>query len=458
MKRLLVIGGGLAGLSAAWEAKRAGVQVRVLEATGQIGGVVQSHRVDGYLTEDGPNSLMASSPEFRKLLSELDLENEIVEAAPAAKERFVVRDGKLVSVPMSPGQLLTTPLLSPLAKLRLLGEPLAKKRSAMATGEESLAEFARRRFGAEAFSYGLEPFVAGIFAGNPDKLAVRHAFPRMQKMEAEGSLLRAGWRALRKQKQTGPRRLISFHDGIATLPRAFAEKLSSAIEFQAKLQSLECHSTGEWQASWQTPTGEMQENFDGVVLAVPAHQLNKLPLPVALAAELAPLAKIEYPPVSAVYLGYPRHAVAHALNGFGALVPRVENFSILGILFNSTLFPGRAPAGQVLLTVFVGGARQPDIAVLPDAELVAKVSQDLTQLLGVSGQPGYQRVTRWPQAIPQYDLEHGAMLAAIELAEKSWPGLRLAGSYRGGVSVPQCLETGRAAARQALNLSPNAEG
>jgi oxygen-dependent protoporphyrinogen oxidase len=458
MKHLLVIGGGLAGLSAAWEAKRAGAQVRVLESAAHPGGVVQSHREAGYLTEDGPNTLMASSPDFQKLLADLGLESEIVEAAPAAKERFVVRDGKLVSVPMSPGQFLTSPLLSPLAKLRVLGEPMAKKRPEETAGEESLAEFARRRFGAEAFTYGLEPFVAGIFAGDPDKLAVRYAFPRMQKMEAEGSLLGAGWRALRKQRQNGLRRLISFHDGIGTLPRALAAKLTEDLVCNARLLSLQHDSTDAWQAKWQTATGEQQQTFDAVVLAVPAHRLASLPLPAAIATQLAPLAQIEYPPVSAVFLGYPRHAVAHPLDGFGALVPRVEQFSILGVLFNSTLFPGRAPIGQVLLTVFVGGARQPEIALLPEAELAAKVTADIGRLLGITGKPGYQRITRWPKAIPQYNLEHGAMLAVIDTAEKTWPGLVLAGSYRGGVSVPQCLETGRAAARRALNLSPNAEG
>ncbi len=457
MKRLLVIGGGLAGLSAAWEAKRAGAQVRVLEATSQPGGVVQSHRDQGYLTEDGPNTLLASNPEFLKLLTKLGLENEIIEAAPAARERFVVRHGKLVPVPMSPGQFLTSPLLSPLAKFRLLGEPLAKARPD-AAGEESLAAFARRRFGAEAFTYGLEPFVAGIFAGDPDKLSVRHAFPRLHKMEKEGSILRAGLRAMRKQSSQGPRRLISFHDGIGALPRALATQLGSLVDYQAQLTSLEYSTTRGWVARWQCAGTAQQDTFDSVVLAIPAHGLAGLPLPPALNKQLGALEKIKYPPVTAVILAYPRHAVAHPLDGFGALVPRVENFSILGVLFSSTLFPGRAPAGHVLLTTFVGGARQPELATLPDHVLVAKVAADLERLLGISAAPVYQHLTRWPRAIPQYGLDHGDMLAAISSAEKNWPGLALAGSYRGGVSVPQCLETGRAAARQALNLSPNAEG
>jgi oxygen-dependent protoporphyrinogen oxidase len=190
------------------------------------------------------------------------------------------------------------------------------------------------------------------------------------------------------------------------------------------------------------------------VLAVPAHALASLPLPDELKAQLTPLGEIEYPPVSVVTLGFPRHAVGHPLDGFGVLVPAVEKLSVLGVLFNSTLFPGRVPTGQVLLTIFVGGARQPELAAWPDEELVTRVRTDLEKLLTVSGAPVFQKIVRWPRAIPQYNLNHGAMLAAITAAEQAWPGLVLAGSYFGGVSVPQCLATGQAAGLRALNLSP----
>lgn len=214
MKRLLVIGGGLAGLGAAWRARRAGAEVRVLEAAAQPGGVVQSARDHGFLTEAGPNTLMASSPAFIKLLRELGLEKEIVQAAPAARERFIVRNGKLVPVPMSVWQFLTTPLLTTPAKLRLLGEPWAKARAADATGDESLADFARRRLGAEAFTYGLEPFIAGVFAGDAEKLSARLALPRLYALETKpGSIMRGLFQAWRRRPAHGAPRVISFHEG-----------------------------------------------------------------------------------------------------------------------------------------------------------------------------------------------------------------------------------------------------
>ena len=457
MKRLLVIGGGLAGLNAAYQAIRAGAEVRVLEATDHAGGVVQSERQDGFLTETGPNTLLSANPEFQKLIAELGLEKEIVDSAPTARERFVVRGGKLASVPMSPGQFLTTPLLSAVAKLRLLGEPLARSRRPNTGGEESLADFARRRLGSEAFTYGLEPFVSGVFAGDPEKLSVRHAFPRLQAMEAEyGSLARGALHAFRKRRASGKPRLISFQDGLGALPRALARQLKESLILRARLVSLEREGAGNWTAAWETPEGQTREVFDGVTLAVPAHALGGLPVPESLKAQLEPLTKIHYPPVSVVLLGYPRHMVGHALNGFGALVPAAEKFSVLGVLFTSTLFSGRAPVGSVLLTTFVGGARQPQFAGLPDDQLVALVTTDLNSLLRISGVPVFQKIVRWPQAIPQYNLDHGEMLAVIENVERAWPGLTLAGSYRGGVSVAQCLATGHAAGLRALNLSPSA--
>ncbi len=457
MKRLLVIGGGLAGLGAAWRARRAGAEVRLLELTAQPGGVVQSSREAGFLAETGPNTLMASSPAFIKLLADLGLENEIVQAAPTARERFIVRNGKLVSVPTLVGRFLTTPLLSPAAKLRLLGEPWAKARPAGASGDESLADFARRRLGAEAYTYGLEPFVAGVFAGDPEKLSARYALPRLHALETgSGSILRGLLQARKKRPAGETPRLISFRDGAAALPCALATQMGDALVLRAQLNSLALDQTSAWTAAWTTPTNRALEKFDGVTLAVPAHALADLPLPLELQAHLAPLGKIVHPPVSVVSLGFPRQGVGHPLNGFGVLIPAVEMFSVLGVMFNSTLFPERAPTGNVLLTVFVGGARQPDLAALPDLELVARVLVDLKKLLAVSAPPIFQKIVRWPRAIPQYNLDHGAMLAAIEGTERAWPGLTLAGSYRGGVSVPQCLATGQAAGLRALNLSPGA--
>jgi len=263
------------------------------------------------------------------------------------------------------------------------------------------------------------------------------------------------FRSKRTPRPKGTPGLISFREGMAALPRALAVKLDDGLVMEARLLALERGADGKWAAKWQGPGGQSEEQFDGVVLAVPAHALAAFPVPAELVESLAPLAKIEHPPVTNVVLGFPRDGVGHPLDGFGVLVPAVENLSILGALFNSTLFPGRAPEGQVLITVFVGGARQPALAQLPDAELLARVLGDLGKLLQVTVPPSFQKIIRWPHAIPQYNLDYGTMLIAMEAAERAWPGLVLAGSYRGGVSVPQVLENGAAAGLRALNLSPS---
>jgi oxygen-dependent protoporphyrinogen oxidase len=462
MKRMLVIGGGLTGLSAAWHTRRAAVDVRLLESSPQIGGVVQTIRENGYLAETGPNSLQLSTPAQKEMLEALGLGSEICEASPSARNRFVVRAGQLVPVPLSPWQFLSTPLLSTGAKWRLLREPWIPTRSPATGGDESVADFVRRRLGPEVLAYAVEPFTGGVYAAPPDRLVLRHAFPRLKALEDKhGSLGRAALKLMWERRQAGEKRFrsrsISFREGMAALPRALAAQLGKpCIITEAKLNSLLAAGNGRWTAAWDSPSGNGREEFDAVVIATPAHAVGQMPLPSKLLKALAPLTSVEHPPLAAVVLGYPQAQVRHALDGFGVLLPSVEPFHILGTLFTSSLFPGRAPAGHVTLTTFVGGARWPEFAAMRDEGLLHLVQGDLEKLLGARGTPTYQRIVRWSHSIPQYGFQHDQVLAALKEAERAWPGLALAGSYRGGVSVTQCLENGRLAAEQVLNQSLSA--
>lgn len=458
MKRLLVIGGGLTGLSAAWHAKRAGVSVRLLESAPQTGGVVQTYQENGYLAESGPNSLVVSSAATLDLLHNLGLAGEIVPAAPWARNRFVVRRGVPRPLPLTPRQLLYSPFITFSVVRHLLREFRIPPRPPNAPGEESVAAFARRRFGPDIFNYAFDPFVSGIFAGDPEKLSVRYALPRLHALETEhGSVLRG---MLRKRRQAAAfkSRIISFRHGLTALPNAFAAQLGATVTTSARLTSLQRDSSGAWSAGWETPDRSVQESFDAVVLAVPAHAVNRLPLPAPLTESLAPLARVEHSPVTVTVLGYPRAAIGHPLNGFGVLVPSVEPFDILGTLFTSSVFSGRAPDGHVTLATFVGGARHPELAALPDDALFNLVADNLKKLLRVNGTPTYRRLIRWERAIPQYNLDHGQLLACLDTAELAWPGLALAGSYRGGVSVAHCLISGVTATARALkHAAPSTE-
>jgi oxygen-dependent protoporphyrinogen oxidase len=448
-KRIAVVGGGLTGLTAAWRLHRAGHRVTVFEKSAQAGGAIVSIEQDGWLVEGGPNSLQENT-EVAGLLHELGLEGERVTVNPEARKRFIVRGGRPVMVPLSPAGLLTSPLFTWRARLHVLTELLTRPR--VRTTDVTLAAFVASHLGREIVDYGLNPFVSGVYAGDPDKLSARYAFPNLWQLErTHGSLLR-GFRAQAAARRargdtTGVAPIISFRRGLQALPRALAAALpAGAVQTDTTVTSL---IPGKpWQLIW-TRGDEVQTNeFDAVVLALPAGALAQLVFSTLGERSLASLDHLPHPPVSSLFLGFKRGQVAHALDGFGALVPAKENRSLLGVLFSSSLFPGRAPAGHVALTVFTGGMRQAEIARLDTAALVARVMPDLAELLGVSGDPVFTHHTFWPRAIPQYNLGHERFLDPLARWEGKHPGLFIGGNARDGISLPDCLKSGSELARK----------
>ena len=430
-----IIGAGVAGLAAAYRLHRRGHTVTVYEAGPAPGGVVRTERRDGYLAEAGPNSLTETEPAVAALLEELGLAARRVEAAPAARTRYVLRDGRPSALPSSPAQLLASGVLSLGAKLRMLREPLVRR--SRPEVEESIAAFVQRRLGTEILDYAADPFVGGIYAGDPAALSIRHAMPRLYALEQQhGSVIRG---ALAHAGQS--RRPFSFPDGMAEIPRAMAAGLGDRIRTSAAVGRIAREGTG-----WVVRATDGDTRHDAVILAAPAHALGSLAVEGVAGPGPAELAQIPYAPVAVVALGFRRDDVAHSLDGFGLLVPAVERRSILGTLFSSTLFPGRAPAGCVLLTTFVGGARRPELVDLDPRALVALVRQELAELLGARGEPTFQLVVRWPRAIPQYVVGYGRWLRMMADVETLNPGCFLAGSYRGGISLGDALSSGLQAA------------
>ncbi len=441
---LLVVGGGISGLATAWFARQAGWTVQVLEAAPHTGGKIRSFHEDGYLVEGGPNSLLANDPSFDTLVAGLGLREALIEANAAARRRYVLKGGRLQALPTGPLAFLRTPLFSPRGKLRLLAEPFIGR----ATHEESLAEFVTRRLGHEFLDWAIDPFVSGVYAGDPQRLSVRAATPKVYALEAEhGSLLRgalARMRERRRSLQTGPSgRMVSFREGMQTLPDAIVVALGDALATDAPVEALRRDAArGLWTASG--PTGQWSARQ--VVLAVPAAAAARL-----LDGSAAPaLQAIPYPAVASVALGFRRDQVAHALDGFGFLIPGRLGLRTLGALFSSTLFPGRAPAGHVLITAFAGGRRHPELAELPDDALLDAVLGDLHGPLGLRGEPVYTHLTRWAQAIPQYELGHGQRLQQVQAEVARLPGLHLRANWLDGISVGDCV---RNAARLVTELA-----
>ncbi|MEO9111720.1 MAG: protoporphyrinogen oxidase [Lacunisphaera sp.] len=435
-----IIGGGITGLTAAWQLQRAGIPVVVFEASATAGGVMGSIREGAWLRETGPNTLFESTPEIRTFIDQLGLGARRLEASPAARLRYVVRGDVPVALPDSPLKFAASPLLSWSAKLRLLREPFIRRASPAI--EESVATFVTRRLGREFLDYIVNPFVAGIFAGDPASLSVRHAFPKLAALEREhGSLIRGA--LARRNASAGPRgAMISFPDGLAEIPRTLANALVTALRLNHTVTSVRRNDTG-WRIIARTGGLVIEESFSAVVCAVPPTVLARLEfVDVPGTAALANLSSIPQPPVASVFLGYRREDVTHPLDGFGLLTPAVEKRRILGTLFSSTLFPGRAPDGHVAFTTFVGGTRQPELALQDDAALLASVRTELGLLLGVRGDPVITRIQRWPHAIAQYVTGFQTFKDACATATRSAPGLFIGGTVCDGVSLSHCIAAG----------------
>jgi len=448
-KSIAVIGAGITGLTAAHRLTRLGHDVRVFEQAGRVGGSIRTEQIDGWLIEAGPNSVMSGEPAFAALIDELGLVPERVAASPAAKNRYIVRRGRPVPAPVSPPAFFSSPLFSTGAKFRVLSELFARPR--VRVSDISLAEFVRSHFGQEFVDYALNPFVSGVYAGNPAKLSARHAYPKLWELErTHGSILR-GQIALakaRRARHEPASAIFSFRRGLQTLVDSLAAQLpAGCITLGVALDTI---VPGEkWNVIWNDHGATHTQSFDAIVAAVPAHALAKLRIGPHAERPLAALDAMEHPPVSSLFLGYRRERVRHPLDGFGVLVPAVEKRSVLGVLFSSSLFPGRAPDDHVAITVMIGGARQPELAPLPTDRLFGAVRADLSELLGIEGEPVFLRHTFSPRAIPQYNLGHEQFLAAINAAELSHPGLFVGGQARDGIAVPACVAAGEKLAARA---------
>jgi oxygen-dependent protoporphyrinogen oxidase len=465
--RVVIVGGGLAGLAAAQRLASRGagsrrpIEVVVLEAKDRVGGAIWTDRDRGFLLEGGADSFITNKPWGVDLCRAVGLGDQMIGPDASNRRSFVVRDGRLVPVPegfvlMAPrrlGSLLTTPILSLRGKLRMLMDLVRPRR--LDDADESLASFVKRRLGREAFERLVQPLVGGIYTADPNELSLKATRPHYLEMEREhGGLIRGGLAEARRskadRKDSGARYglFASLIDGMESLPKALAASLpTGSVRTNTAVRRINRpDSRGPWRV----------ELLDGpaieaacVVCATEAHASARLL--DGYDPELAlHLRSIPYASSAIATVAYRRDQVAHPLDGFGVVVPAIEDRSILAVSFTSKKFPGRAPAGTVLLRVFIGGALQPDLYDLDDSAMESLVLDELASLLGTSGTPLLVRLARHPRAMPQYTLGHLDRVASIRRRLARHDRLMLAGNAFEGVGIPDVIRSGQDAADAAL--------
>lgn len=438
---IAVIGAGITGLTIAWKLKQMGHKVRVFEQQKSVGGAIKTFKHGDWLIESGPNTVLLKDQRVRDFIeNDLRLKEELIFANDESKNRFIVKNGRPIPLPTSPTAFLFSRLFSLSAKFRLLKEPFIPPFDPRNPEKESVADFVRRRLGPEFLDYAINPFVGGVFAGDPEKLAVQHAFPKLYELEQKyGSLIKGQIKGAKERKKAGranpdTARIFSFKEGLQQLPFRLAEDLSAELRLGLNVREIKARYF-----NWYVTTlhnGRYQEHkFEKVVIATNPKALSFIDGPWVT----SPLERVPSPPVSVVSLGFKRKDVKHSLNGFGMLVPEKENRKILGCLFSSTLFEERAPYGEVLLTVFVGGTRQPQLTSLSDQRLIDLVYLELDELLGIKGSYTFAHVDKWPNAIPQYHMGYERVKTLIDAVETDNKDLYLAGNYREGISVGDCI-------------------
>ncbi|MBO0936333.1 protoporphyrinogen oxidase [Fibrella sp. HMF5335] len=431
-----IVGAGISGLTLAYELQRNGQDYHLWEATDQPGGYIKSVRDispagAGYLRELGPNSLLGDE-DLLGWLDGLGLTPDLVFANDVSKSRFIFRDGTYRELPGTPSALLLGPFFSWKTKWKVFRELSNKTTSPKG---ETLGQFFRRRFSAEIVDFALGPFVAGIYAGDPERLLVSETFPVLLQYEREyGSVLRG---LIKNQGKTARRQSFSFREGMQMLPNALAARLTQ-LHLNSPVLHLE--RTGE---GWTVHTATGSQFVDRLVLAVSTDAAAHL-LEGYFPDFSAALQQIEYPPMVAVHTAYKRADVAHPLNGFGGLNPAVEDRFAAGHIWSSSIFPGRCPADEVLFTTFVGGA-QPQRAAsarLSEAQIRVRVHGELTESFGIRAtKPVFQRSFPWPRAIPQYD---NKLLTVKQLVPNlATQQLFICANWYGGVSLSDCISKAR---------------
>jgi oxygen-dependent protoporphyrinogen oxidase len=460
MPRIVIVGAGISGLCTAHylvkilSAAGREAEIILFESEKVPGGKMRTVREDGFNLEWGPNGFLTNKPYSLDLVKELGIGDRLARSSDLARKRFIFSGGRLHRLPETPLAFFASNLLSLRGRLRILGEPFAP--GPPPGVDESLGDFARRRLGAEALEKLLDPMVTGIFAGDPDNMSLRSCFPLIHDLERKyGGLVKGMISLQRERRKAGEKRemsagpggvLMSFDAGVQTLTDVLAERLSDGLHTAVAVESVR-RSNGRFLLSLVEQGLRGEIDADALVLATPAYSA------AAALGSLDPqisdaLSAIPYSPISVVALGYEQSTLGNPLDGFGFLIPRLEKRRILGALWDSSVFPNRAPAGKALIRAMVGGVRNPELAALPAGDLVALTREELASTMGITAAPALARAFFHDKGIPQYLVGHGKVLERIDGRLAAFPGLYLNSNAYRGIALNDCVLQSRLTAER----------
>jgi len=442
MEEIIIVGAGITGLTTAYWLKKAGFNVKVLESNDEVGGNIKTQKHFNFIFDTGPNSGLETTPLIKQLVDELNLQEEFVYANKQASKRYILKNNVLHPLPMNPKDFITTKLFSSKAKIRILMEPfIGKSKDGY---YQSVAEFVRRRLGQEFLDYAINPFVSGVFAGDPENLSVKSAFPKLYRLEEvygglfKGMIKGAKERKKRAEKSKQSAAMFSFKNGMSVFTKKLCDVLGNDILLNHRVEEIKKDNQNYVVVT--NVNGEKKEiKTQSVFITTPAY----------VAAEILKnmdgylfnqLSTIYYPPVLVLNVIYRKDKIGQVLDGFGFLIPEKEKKSFLGAIWNDSIFPNRGDENFASFTIFVGGARQSKIFENDLNEVINQVLSEFEQIMKIQSQPESIKYKFWEKAIPQYSIGYVEKEFAINTFEQRNRGIFLGGNYRGGISIGDCIK------------------
>lgn len=449
---IAILGGGISGITAAYELQKAGKNFILLEAENYLGGKIKSKSINGFHLEMGPNTVLINNTEIKSLIDELGLNKHIIKPdQEAVKSRFVIKNGKIEAIPNSLSSALKSKLFGLNTLYRIFSEPLRKV--AKSEQEESLADFSRRRFGNQIYSDFITPFVSGIYAGDPEKMSVNHTLAILKEAEVKHGSVLKGMMKIMKAKKQDPNnqhlpkeKIFTFKSGLSFIIDSIGEKIQSNVELNAKIVDIEFDGH-KYKITYQQGKETKELEVEKVISTLPAKQLangiEKINVELSLQ-----LKKINYVPAVVLHLALEKSDITFKQKAFGLLSRKEEDVPFLGVLFNSRFFPHTAPEDKELFTIICGGYKQPTILNKSVEDIHTKVDQALRKLNVMNTNSRLLHAQKWPNGIPQYEVGYSEIKKSIEDFHLKLKNFYIAGNFFGGVSVSDCISNARKLARK----------